>query len=144
MFKKKARSVQEESKNEQEHKILSWFTLPQRLRPFLCQSTKISTNQDHKDQFTTIQTLAISKNTVLPTVINLLNPSASYKHNQNTVSVRNKPTEPFNKLNTIQNVLHSQNYNTLCNSQQLRFQYPKMLKSIQHRSTSILNRLQNY
>jgi len=27
------RSVQEEKKKDQEHKILSWFTLPQGLRP---------------------------------------------------------------------------------------------------------------
>jgi len=94
-----ARSVQEESKKKQEHKILSWFTLPQGLHPVLCQSTKIFTNQDHKDQFTTKQTLAISKNTQLPAVINLLNPSASYKYNPDiTVSVINQPTEPFSKL----------------------------------------------
>jgi len=52
----KTRSVQEESKKDQEHKILSWFTLPQGLRPFLCQQARISTNQDHQDQFTIIQT----------------------------------------------------------------------------------------
>jgi len=93
----------------------------------------------------TKQTLAISKNTQLPAVINLLNPSASYKYIPDiTVSVINQPTEPFSKLNTGQNPLHSQNYNTLFNSQQLRFQYTEMSSSIQHISTSLLNRLQNY
>jgi len=82
VFKKKAKSVQEESKKEQEHKILVWFTLPQGLYPVLCQLAKISTNQDHKDQFTTIQILAISKNTLLSALS------------------RNQPTEPFSKLQT--------------------------------------------
>jgi len=57
-------SVQEERKKDQEHKILHWFTLPQRLHPILCQPVKISTNQD---QLTSIQTLATSKNSLLPT-----------------------------------------------------------------------------
>jgi len=70
-----AKSVQEESKKEQKHKILSLFTLSQMLRQVLCQLAKISTNQDHKDQFTVIQTLAINKNT-------------------------NQPTQPFSKLKT--------------------------------------------
>jgi len=72
-----ARNVQEESKKEQKHKILSWFTLSQGIRPVLCQQAKISTNQDHQDQFTTIQTLAISKNTLLSAVNHLLEPSTS-------------------------------------------------------------------
>jgi len=51
------RSVQEERKKDQEHKILSWFTLPQGLRPVLCQPTKISTKKITTYQFYTIQYL---------------------------------------------------------------------------------------
>jgi len=69
-------SIQEDLKKDQKHKILSWFTLPQGLRPVPCQQAKISTNQDHQDQFTTVQTLASRKNPLLPTISNLLNPSA--------------------------------------------------------------------
>jgi len=36
------------------HKILYWFTLPQGLRPVLCQLAKSSTKKDHQDQFYTI------------------------------------------------------------------------------------------
>jgi len=46
-------SVQEEGKKDQEHKDLYWFTLPQGLRPVLCQLTKSSTKKDHHDQFYT-------------------------------------------------------------------------------------------
>jgi len=91
----KTRSVQEESKKDQEHKILSWFSLPQGIRPVIFQRAKISTIQDHQDQFTTIQTLVTNKNTLLPTVNNLLNPSTSQTQ--------------------CKNPLHQPNYNTLYN-----------------------------
>jgi len=44
---------------DQEHKILSWFTLSQGLRPVLCKLAKISTStkKDLKDQSHTIQHL---------------------------------------------------------------------------------------
>jgi len=37
--------VQEERKKDKEHKILSWFTLPQGLCPVLCKLAKISTKR---------------------------------------------------------------------------------------------------
>ena len=67
-------SVQEERKKDQEHKILSWLTLPQGLCPVLYQQTKISTNQDLKDQFTKYT--------------NTCNPQA------NTAPNSKQPTEP--------------------------------------------------
>jgi len=39
-------SVQEERKKDQEHKDLCWFTLPQGLRPVLCQLAKCSTKKN--------------------------------------------------------------------------------------------------
>jgi len=53
----------------------------------------ISTNQDHKDQFTIVQTLATSKNTLLPAVNNLLNPSASQTRCRNHCT--NPITTPY-------------------------------------------------
>jgi len=38
------KNVQEERRKDKEHKDLYWFTLPQRLRPVLCQLAKSSTN----------------------------------------------------------------------------------------------------
>ena len=61
------------SKKEQEHKDLSWFTLPQGLRPVPYSTVRISTLKDQSDQFTTIQTLATGKNTLLPVANSLLN-----------------------------------------------------------------------
>jgi len=68
-------SIQEERKRDQEHKILYWLTLPQGLRLVLCQPAKISTNQDHQDQFTTVQTPCNRKKPLLPTANNPLHPT---------------------------------------------------------------------
>jgi len=43
--KQKLKCVPEERKKDQEHKVLSWFTLPQGLRPVLCKLEKISTKR---------------------------------------------------------------------------------------------------
>jgi len=51
------RSVQEERKKDQEDKILSWFTLPQGLRPVVCQPAKIFTKKITTNQSHTIQHL---------------------------------------------------------------------------------------
>jgi len=56
------RSVQEEIKKYQEHKILFWFTLPKGLFLVLRQPTKISTEKITEDQFYTIQYLQTASN----------------------------------------------------------------------------------
>jgi len=51
-----SRSVQEERKKYQEHKILSWFTLPQGLRLVLCKLAKISIKKISNISFTEYNT----------------------------------------------------------------------------------------
>jgi len=53
-------SVQEKWKKDQEHEFLSWFTLPQGLRPVFCKLAKISTRKDLQDQHQTIQHLHLA------------------------------------------------------------------------------------
>jgi len=57
-------NMQELKRKNEEHKDLSWFTLPQGLRPIFCQLVKISTKKS-QDQLTT---LAPSKLSLLPAV----------------------------------------------------------------------------
>jgi len=61
------------NKKQQEHTDLSWFTLPQGLRPVPYSTTRISTIKDQTDQFTIVQTLAHRKNTLLYATNYLLN-----------------------------------------------------------------------
>jgi len=78
-----SRSVQEERKKDQERKILSWFTLPQGLRPVLCKLAKIPTKKILKISLTQYNTctpqanLAPRKQTLLLVVTYLLNPTAA-------------------------------------------------------------------
>jgi len=61
-------------KRDQEHQDLYWFTLPQGLRPVLCQQAKNST-KDQQDQSNTMSiTLAPSKTTLHPVTHNPLHP----------------------------------------------------------------------
>ena len=96
---KKKVSVQEERKRDQEHKILSWFTLPQRLRPVLCKLAKIFTKKISKINFT-------QYNSCTPQA----NPAPNSK----------QPTEPYNRSSTSTEptVLSSYNYTpyVICNN----------------------------
>jgi len=49
------------SKKQQELTDISWFTLPQGLRPVPYSTVRISTIKDQLDQFTAIQTLATAR-----------------------------------------------------------------------------------
>jgi len=63
---------QEERKKDQEHKILSWFTLPQGLRLILCKLAKIFTKRSPRLVLhNTILLLAV--HTLLPAVHTVLN-----------------------------------------------------------------------
>ena len=63
------------SKKQQEHTDLSWFTLPQGLRPVPYSTVRISTIKDQPNQFIAIQSLATRKNTLFPAANPLLKPT---------------------------------------------------------------------
>jgi len=63
----KTKCVQEERKKDQEHKILSWFTLPQGLRPVRRKLAKISTKNSPR---------SVLHNTILLPAVHILLPAA--------------------------------------------------------------------
>ena len=91
-----SRSVQEERKKDQEHKILSWFTLPQGLCPVLCQPAKISTKKITKISFTQYNTC---------------------KPEATTTPISKQPTEPYSSYSTNAEptALNQLQLHTLCN-----------------------------
>jgi len=92
-------SINEGSKKDQEHKILSWFTLPQGLRLILCKLAKISTKK-------------ISK--ISLTQYNTCTPQANPAPNSNL------PTEPHSSSSTSTKPIVLSSYNhtpyVICNN----------------------------